>query len=82
MTNTTLSHQIAEVTRLTVTEAEQSMLLEALVDRRGIVSILARLSEICFLKEDHVHEHWQDPILAHRWHKIGFALDKIDTGDL
>ena len=35
------------------------------------------MAEICYEKEAHTMEHWQDRGLASRWRKLGAKLEKL-----
>jgi hypothetical protein len=49
--------------------------LEALVDAESLANVVHYLAEICYLKEQHVAEAWQDDPLARRWGRAGNALE-------
>ena len=51
--------------------------LEALVDKRGIDSVLMALSTICGCKSEHIASNWQDTILAKRWATLEGAVGCI-----
>ena len=38
---------------------------------------MSALAEICYEKEAHVQEYWQDRSLAARWRKLGAKLEKM-----
>jgi hypothetical protein len=56
---------------------EESKALEALMDARGIASVLMTLSELCGLKAIHIAHAWQDAHLAKRWATLEGALGVI-----
>jgi hypothetical protein len=58
------------------TETERDE-LEAILDKRGIEGIVSALAEICYLKEAHVQENWQDRPLASRWRKLDSRLERL-----
>ena len=60
------------------TETERDE-LEAILDKRGIEGTVSDLAEICYLKEAHVQENWQDRALASRWRKLGSRLERLAT---
>ena len=51
--------------------------LEAILDRIGIEDTVSALAQICYEKESHVLENWQDQRLASRWEKLGRKLQKL-----
>jgi hypothetical protein len=51
--------------------------LEILLDKLGVEGIMSALAEICYEKEAHVQEYWQDRSLAARWRKLGAKLEKM-----
>jgi len=56
---------------------DESLQLEALIDSRGISSVLMALSEICGAKAKHISHNWQDQVLARRWATIEGAIGII-----
>ena len=57
--------------------AHERFELEVLFDKLGVEGIVSALAEICYLKEAHVKEYWQDRNLAARWRKLGSKLEKM-----
>lgn len=45
--------------------------LEALIDQHGVVEVLRTLGAVCYTKEAHIIEAWQDLPLAHVWCTVG-----------
>jgi hypothetical protein len=58
------------------TDAEKDD-LERLLDHLGIEDVMCALSQICYEKEAHVQESWQDGRLASRWKRLGNSLEKM-----
>jgi len=58
-------------------EISRKDILEALVDRMGILSLTTLLQEICQDKADHIRANWQDEWGAVRWEMKAKALEKI-----
>lgn len=56
-----------------ITTEEQNS-LEKLVDHTSIAEVLQALSEICYLKSQHIEENWQDHSMARRWERAGNKL--------
>ena len=50
--------------------------LEALVDEKGLDTVVGTLSELCLEKASHVRENWQDELLAKTWEAQAKVLDK------
>lgn len=42
-------------------------MLEALVDKYNLDSVIGKLSEICFEKAEHIRTNWQDAPTARKW---------------
>lgn len=51
--------------------------LEMLVDHEGLSGVLSMLTEICFMKEEHIDTNWQDRKLAKLWGQAGGRVDKL-----
>ena len=51
--------------------------LETLFDKLGVEGVVSALAEICYEKEAHVQEYWQDRALATRWRRLGARLEKL-----
>jgi len=51
--------------------------LETLFDKLGVEGVVSALAEICYEKEAHVQEYWQDRTLAARWRRLGARLEKL-----
>ena len=58
---------------MTHTERDE---VEALVDRHSMYDLLAILSEVAYLKAEHVSEAWQDDKLAREWRRAGLRIDR------
>lgn len=52
------------------------MCLEGLVDAHGIERVLAELQEICYQKQAHLSEAWQDEQTAKWWKAIAESLNR------
>jgi hypothetical protein len=48
--------------------------LEKDIDKNGIKPMLSNLSDVCFLKAQHIRETWADKQLAKSWDKLGAEL--------
>lgn len=57
-------------------ESELMRALEDMVDRHGLQTVLATLSEICSEKDNHITQNWQDDALAGMWEKAGRRVDQ------
>ena len=59
--------------------SEEKVSLEKLVDHTSLGAILEALSEICYLKAEHVRTNWEDDSLAKLWERAGnkLAVDAI-----
>jgi hypothetical protein len=51
-------------------------ILEAFIDKYGIVDVLSGLSYICGEKAEHIAHSWQDASLAKHWMRLAEAVDK------
>lgn len=51
--------------------------LELLIDSHGILGVLDAIAEICYGKEQHLQENWQDYETAKVWHKLGINIQKF-----
>jgi hypothetical protein len=51
--------------------------LEILFDKLGIEGLISAMAEICYEKEYHVMESWNDSGLASRWRKLGAKLERL-----
>jgi len=50
--------------------------LEHIIDQIGIERFLEAVQLICYSKEQHIRENWQDDTLANRWSKIAGNLNE------
>lgn len=59
--------------------SEEKVSLEKLVDHTSLGAILEALSEICYLKAEHVQGNWLEADLARKWERAGnkLAVDAI-----
>jgi hypothetical protein len=68
---------------MTKTTKDDMPKLEAMVDRHGLYSVLAMLSDICGEKAEHLRSNWQDRSSAQNWGKAIAAIDvaasKVDN---
>ncbi len=46
---------------------KQKAILEALIDRFNLPTILSALADVCYDKAAHVQENWQDRVLSKAW---------------
>ena len=53
--------------------------LEPLIDKHGMVHVLAGLALICFEKAEHLRSNWQDDNSAKVWDRAGRAIDRFAT---
>lgn len=53
----------------TVTEV-----LEALIDKHGLLHVVCGLDLICGEKAEHIRANWADPALAKQWDRASNAL--------
>ena len=53
--------------------------LEQMVDRVGIAAVLAALSGICDMKEEHIRTYWQDYLLAKKWHLNARKIESLSN---
>ena len=51
--------------------------MEALVDRSSLNYVLNTLTQICFLKADHISSNWQDEGLAKLWIRAGEKIEAL-----
>jgi hypothetical protein len=60
---------------------EQRNSLEKLLDHTSLSGILEALSQIAYLKAEHISANWQDHQLARAWERAGnkLAVDAIKT---
>jgi hypothetical protein len=45
--------------------------METLIDRHGLDNVLDIISEVCYLKAEHLRTNWQDEVSAEYWNKMG-----------
>lgn len=53
--------------------------LEQLIDSYGLPRLLGTLSDIAYLKAEHIQNNWQDNTLSKQWVRIGDKLAKLST---
>ena len=58
---------------------QQSMMLEAMIDKHGLQMFLQVMSEICGEKAVHIAHDWQDAPLAKRWATLEGAIGVAST---
>lgn len=51
--------------------------LEALIDSNSLADILSSIASVCFEKEQHIAENWQDRKLANTWGKTGEKVNNL-----
>ena len=54
-----------------------SVVLENMIDRKGMQAVIEDLAEICYAKAQHVSEAWQDERTASAWTSAGNYLWKV-----
>jgi len=52
--------------------------VEDLIDRHGVDGLIDAIIDICYEKEMHVRENWQDHRLANSWQKVASILEKVN----
>jgi hypothetical protein len=52
-------------------------ILEGLIDKYDLNSVLQGLFNICHLKAEHLRSNWQDKKAAKEWEKKAKEIDKI-----
>lgn len=52
--------------------------LENFIDEHGLNIIIEQITEICYLKADHVKSNWQDDHLAENWELQGDEIRDIN----
>jgi hypothetical protein len=57
-------------------EPDDLTVLERMVDAYGLPRVIEALSEIAFLKADHLRQNWQDNISARTWETDARALSR------
>jgi len=56
---------------------EESRTLEDIVDKAGgLTPVIEELEQICFGKEEHILENWQDARSAAQWRKAAEKLER------
>lgn len=60
---------------------ETKDIIEKIIDENSLLETINAISEICYLKEDHVRSNWQDENLAKEWSKCGKEISKIADKD-
>jgi len=62
---------------------EELFTLEALIDRHGLIKVLAGIEEICLDKAAHIASAWQDTRTAKHWANasatVGGAASKVSV---
>jgi hypothetical protein len=53
--------------------------IERMIDNIGLEGLLATVSEICYLKAQHIEENWNDTALARAWSRAGQIVDKAGS---
>lgn|SRR5262245_2469820 len=66
--------QAAEPGELPPHLASDTLLIEHIIDRHGIKTVLMMVSEICGQKAEHIAIAWQDASLAKRWATLEGAI--------
>jgi hypothetical protein len=57
---------------------EEYDILECMVDKYSMASILSALSNICCDKVEHIATNWQDASLAKVWAKRANVIEKVN----
>lgn len=50
--------------------------LELIVDRAGVLGVMAMLVNICDAKADHLRANWQDEAMARDWERVRKELER------
>lgn len=59
------------------TQAGDTVELENMVDRHGLVAVLSMLADVCSEKAMHVESVWQDRHTMRVWNKASDQLSKV-----
>lgn len=51
--------------------------LENLIDSTSLAEVLEAISQVCYEKELHIEENWQDPATAKNWKHAGLKISNI-----
>lgn len=54
-----------------------SELIEKMIDRHGLASVLEMIAQICYEKGDHLRSNWQDETTAKVWDRDGRKIDTL-----
>ena len=57
-----------------MTETELGERIEAALDTTTLADFLSEVSDICYLKADHIELNWQDDGLAKVWRRMSRRL--------
>lgn len=59
-----------------MTTTELAEALESLIDKTSIEQVLGELQEVCYQKQAHIAEAWQDDETAKWWKAIAESLNR------
>ncbi len=51
--------------------------VEAIVDRTSLAAVVNALTDLAYLKRDHIMESWGDRALAASWAKLARDLERV-----
>lgn len=57
-------------------------LLESLIDKVGLETVIQSLANVCYNKGDHIETTWQDEALATGWFRMAGKLEKTLSDSL
>jgi Tfp pilus assembly major pilin PilA len=60
-----------------MTTTELKYQLEILIDRNNVGTILDAIAEVCYEKEQHLLENWQDKVAASHWKEAGDLVTEV-----
>ncbi len=60
-------------------QTDQAVELEGMIDKLGLTTVLEMAAHICYAKELHLLENWQDKNMARCWRQDGKRLEQVAT---
>lgn len=58
---------------------DEAVVLEAMVDRCGLETVVGALAIICGEKAEHIRANWQDRTLAKAWGRCSTHLNRAEA---
>lgn len=58
---------------------EEMEILEALIDRLTLATVIEMLERICHRKAENLRTHWKDEISAQLWDKAARQIENINV---